>query len=397
MNVKLSVAVCAIQRFHMFDLSRQLTKLGHGVSIYTANPRFTLEQELRSITTCHPYWQIVARLKMRWLSSLKGTFWEDHSLGDFGRWLAKSVNPSSFDIIDLLSGPGVELGQLAHACERPWVCNRGSTHILTQKVLLAQEAQYHGMNPSNWSDVGLGRCLAEYDESDAIIVPSHFARQSFIDQGVPEEKVFVCPYGVDLGMFRREHKEDDTFRVIYVGAISLQKGVSYLLDAVRPLVTRRHVEVWFVGSITAETNAAIRGREHLFEYKGVVNRNLLSWYFSQASVLVHPSIQEGLALVQAQAMACGIPVIATTNTGAEDLFTSGVEGFIVPPRDSAAIRSKIEWMIDHPDEREEMGRKALERVKSIGGWDAYGTRAVEIYRTVIARYRGEANTTKHLC
>ena len=88
-----------------------------------------------------------------------------------------------------------------------------------------------------------------------------------------------------------------------------------------------------------------------------------------------PSIEEGLALVQGQAMACGLPVIATTNTGAEDLFTDGVEGFIVPIRDPEAIREKLLRLYHDPELREEMSRAALSRVQSMAGWDDYGVRA----------------------
>ncbi len=63
---------------------------------------------------------------------------------------------------------------------------------------------------------------------------------------------------------------------------------------------------------------------------------------SRSHVLVLPSVEEGMALVMAQAMACGCPVIATEATGAEDLFTDGVEGFIVPDRDAAALALRMQ-------------------------------------------------------
>ncbi|MDB5108516.1 MAG: hypothetical protein JWM69_1457, partial [Candidatus Binatus sp.] len=107
-------------------------------------------------------------------------------------------------------------------------------------------------------------------------------------------------------------------------------------------------------------------------------------HYSQASVLVVPSIQEGLALVQAQAMACGVPVIATENAGAADLFSDGVEGFIVPPRDPRAIREKLQTMIENPSMRDQMGEAALARVRAIGGWEDYGQRAVNFHRDAIA-------------
>jgi glycosyltransferase involved in cell wall biosynthesis len=112
--------------------------------------------------------------------------------------------------------------------------------------------------------------------------------------------------------------------------------------------------------------------------------------YSQGSVLVLPSIEEGLALVQAQAMACGLPVIATTNTGAENLFSDSVEGFIVPIRNPVAIRDKVEWMIGHPIERTDMGAAALRRVKSFGGWNRYGEQYLAMYREILARKRRAA-------
>jgi len=122
-----------------------------------------------------------------------------------------------------------------------------------------------------------------------------------------------------------------------------------------------------------------------------VARGDLHKHYSQASVLVLPSIQEGLALVQAQAMACGVPVIASENTGAADLFSDGVEGFIVPIRDARAIREKILALYENPAMREQMGEAALARVRKIGGWDDYGVRAADYYRQALETRLGGAN------
>ena len=85
-------------------------------------------------------------------------------------------------------------------------------------------------------------------------------------------------------------------------------------------------------------------------------------------------------------MACGLPVIVTTNTGAEDLFTHSVEGFIVPIRSPEVIREKIEWMMDNPALRDRMAAAALSRVKQLGGWDTYGDRVDSIYRELLSRH-----------
>ena len=89
-------------------------------------------------------------------------------------------------------------------------------------------------------------------------------------------------------------------------------------------------------------------------------------------LMVLPSVEEGLALVQGQAMACGCPVLATTATGAEDLFTDGVEGFIVADRDVAALTERMQQVADDPALRRKLSEASLERVKFLGGWDQYG-------------------------
>jgi glycosyltransferase involved in cell wall biosynthesis len=95
---------------------------------------------------------------------------------------------------------------------------------------------------------------------------------------------------------------------------------------------------------------------------------------SRSHVLALASVEEGLALVMGQAMACGCPVIATKATGAEDLFSDGVEGFIAADRDIDAITDRLQRLVDDPTLRAQMGAAALERVKNLGGWDEYGER-----------------------
>ena len=94
---------------------------------------------------------------------------------------------------------------------------------------------------------------------------------------------------------------------------------------------------------------------------------------SRSHVMVLPSIQEGFGMVQAQALACGCPVIATQNTGAQDLFNDNIEGFIVPIRNPSSIVEKLQFLADNTEIRELMSAKALAKVRNIGGWSSYGS------------------------
>jgi glycosyltransferase involved in cell wall biosynthesis len=118
-------------------------------------------------------------------------------------------------------------------------------------------------------------------------------------------------------------------------------------------------------------------------FTGPLPQVQLKHIMSRSHVMVLPSIEEGLATVQAQALACGCPVIGTTNSGAEDLFTDGKEGFIVPIRDPSAITERLQLLADDPERRAAMGEAALELVKRIGGWAQYGEQMADFMTRLV--------------
>jgi glycosyltransferase involved in cell wall biosynthesis len=105
---------------------------------------------------------------------------------------------------------------------------------------------------------------------------------------------------------------------------------------------------------------------------------------SRSHVMILPSVEEGLALVQAEAMACGCPVIGTDHTGATDLFEDGIEGFILPIRRADMIAQRLQQLAGDPSRRARMSAACLARVRRIGGWHDYGARAVATYQSLAA-------------
>ncbi len=192
----------------------------------------------------------------------------------------------------------------------------------------------------------------------------------------------MIPLGVDVKMFHPLPKEDKVFRVLYVGTMSLQKGLPYLLEATESVSTK-NIDTTLIGSYTKEIQQTFNHYDGKFHYLGVIPRIKLNWHYSQASIFVLASVQDGFGVVLAQAMACGIPIIATTNTGAKDLITDGVEGFIVPIRDPKAIREKILYLYENPDVREQMGQAALKKVQSLGGWDEHGRQTIQALKELV--------------
>ncbi len=122
---------------------------------------------------------------------------------------------------------------------------------------------------------------------------------------------------------------------------------------------------------------------------GAIPQAQLAGHMSAAHVLVLPSVEEGLALVMAEAMACGCAVLASKNTGAEDLFEDGEQGFIVEARDVEALTMRMQRLADEPALALEMGRKARARIEHIGGWSDYADAVLESFADARSAARRE--------
>lgn len=385
------VCVGSPGRFHTFNLTREVERRGHLHAVYTGYPRWKVDGVPREKVRSWPWLISTRALASKWGLRWFERPWNRLGTETFDNWMSRRLEPC--DVFHCLSSFGIRTHRMAK--ERYGaltICDRGSSHILYQDEILAEEYARWGIRYNPIDRQLVERELQEYDFCDLIFVPSSFAYRSFTEKGVPETKLVKIPYGVDLNLFRPLAKDDDIFRVIYVGAMSLQKGLPYLLDAIAGLILPKF-ELWLIGGLHPEVRPFLARYEGRYRYFGIVPRAGLHNYYSQASVFVIASVQEGLALVQAQAMACGLPVIATRNTGAEDLFTDGVEGFIVPIRDPETIREKVVYLYEHPEVREEMGRAALRRVASLGGWKSYADEVVAAYRAALTRIRAQDEAT----
>jgi glycosyltransferase involved in cell wall biosynthesis len=112
-------------------------------------------------------------------------------------------------------------------------------------------------------------------------------------------------------------------------------------------------------------------------FAGILKGAELEAAYASSSVFVLPTIEEGLALVQGEAMAAGLPLITTTHSGGEDLITDGREGFIVPPADSDALLAALQKLADSGDLCDAMAEAARAKAKLLGGWDVAAAKLVD--------------------
>lgn len=382
----MDVCLASAGRFHIFDLGHQLYRLGCLRRFYTGYPAWKVNGLPTTSIASFPW--IIGPMLLANRHGLEhrspvGARLNWVATETFDAWVQARLEPCQ--VFHFLSSCGARAQRVAR--ERygaVTVCDKGSTHVLHQDAVLVEEFARWGVRyRPPFGPRLVERELQEYEEADVILVPSSVVYQSFVERGIPPERLRKVPYGVNLTQFRPVRKEDDIFRVIYVGVLNLRKGIPYLLEALSSLPLSRF-ELWLIGMPYSDCRPFLRKYEGSYRHFGYLPRESLYWYYSQASVFVLASIEEGLATVLAQAMACGLPVVATDRAGAEDLFTNGVEGYIVPARDPDAIRDRVLHLYRQPELREEMSRAALRRVHDLRGWDTYGERVVETYRGAIA-------------
>lgn len=228
----------------------------------------------------------------------------------------------------------------------------------------------------------LARKERELELADRIIVPSSQVKQSLLEAGLAAERIAVVPFGAPSDRFQPQPKPDRTFRALFVGRVGPRKGVHYLLAAWQQL-RLPEAELWLVGvnefppGWLAPDLAGLR-------YIPSVPHATLPQYYRMASVFAFPSLLEGLALVLLEAMACGLPVIATAASGAADILDDGVEGWLIPRGDRAALEDRLRWCYEHPEELAAMGAAARRKAEQLN-WGLYRQRLLAAIAPVLAR------------
>jgi glycosyltransferase involved in cell wall biosynthesis len=229
------------------------------------------------------------------------------------------------------------------------------------------------------------RMEQEYELCDAIIVPSTTARRTFAEFGLAQKTHVVWP-GVDSDFFAPTSSlpPPPIFRACFVGRIELAKGTLYLLEAWKQLGLPG-AELVLVGSVQPDIRSILNryaGSNVIFT--GALSRRGVADRYRSASVFIHPSPNEGLGLVLLEAMACGVPVIATDRSGAEDCVTHGKDGFVIPARDVRELAEAISWCFRHRGELPAMGLAARHKVAQRFTLTHYEQRQLAFYRSLAA-------------
>ena len=367
---RLRIAIATTGRFHVLDLARELSLLGHDVVFYSFVPKYRAVRfglpagsHRGLLPFVAPYF-LVQRLFPR-----RGSEFADRNLlRSMDTLIASRLEPC--DVFIGMSGLCVESAREAKRKHGAVVfIERGSRHILSQKEIL-ESMPGRRRESSAVPAHAVERELEGYGIADMITVPSKHVERSFLERGFPAGKMFRNPYGVDLRMFHQTPAPPrDPPTILFVGSWSYRKGCDILVEAWRMLKDVRLVHVGAIG------DAPLPGDSNFLHFKPVPQWDL-NRYYGMAHVFVLASREEGLSLVQLQALACGLPVVCTDRTGGEDIremISDPTPVSVVPagqsPPLAEAIRSALQIVRDGSRNRDYLGDS-----REMLSWRNYGER-----------------------
>lgn len=394
----MKVTIVVGGRWHAFNLARELQQAGHLHRLITNYPvwfvkRWGIGAE-KIVSLPMTFWLVKAIYKLGGEGLMMKCQWHVHRW--FARRAARHLDGS--DIIHGWSQWSEPSLMWAKQRDIPAVLERSSAHILEQSRLLREEYSRLGLEWTATHPQIEEMELREYELCNQVAVPSLFVERSFVERGWNATDLVRNTLGVDLERFtppRHTPSPPDIsgLRVIYAGTLSVRKGIPDLIDGFKQ-ANLGGSTLTLVGGKTTELKTLIEQQGSQVKCIGHRPQTELVEHYRNAHCFAIASVEEGMAMVQMQALACGLPLICTTNTGGEDLLRMQCEapvtgpmgikcfpaGYVVPIRAPAAIA----WCLEELQGLWEKKREsALELAQRKLSWEAYGQRAIQMYTELL--------------
>ena len=262
----------------------------------------------------------------------------------FDRWVKKQLQPGDHVISSY--GYANECFKFAREHGGKTFLDAGNSHPENFRAILSEEHRRWNCPQPPVARHHHEHSLAMMADVDFVLSPSSYVTKSFLDRGFKPEQILKNVYPVDLSCFspaREPRPASRPLTLICTGSLSLRKGTPYLLEAFR-LVRKKIPDARLLLTDTVMDNVkpVLAANSDLpVEWSPSLPHPQLAERLRGADIFVLPSLEEGLVRVACEAMACGLPVILTPNTGANDFVRPGVNGEVVPIRDPQAIADAV--------------------------------------------------------
>lgn len=297
-------------------------------------------------------------------------------------WIAaREVRRGRCDFLHTWSGDG--LRSLAEARRRgipsvmdipTWHRNKGRVKPFVTRTEREAAALTGWAGWAHRLRVSRQEMLMEYELATLLLMPSRCSAQTFLDAGVPPERLHYAGRGVDVHRYR-PGTPPEKFRVIFTGALIRRKGVHLLLEAWRKLALK-DAELVLAGAVHPEIKNELGGfPEGSVRVAGFVGN--VAELLASGAVFAFPSECEGFAKATLEAAACGLPLIATRESG--DAIVDGETGRLIPANNVEALIEALREAAENRDRFAAMGRNARALVESRFTWEHFRARILRAY------------------
>jgi glycosyltransferase involved in cell wall biosynthesis len=255
-------------------------------------------------------------------------------------------------------------------------------HWATVRRLLAEEAERlpdwePTLESTREPESKLVRKETELHLADCITCPSEFVLRSIPKKVRAIKPCQVVPFGSPPSSKHLENaserRSQGPLKLLFVGSMSQRKGLADLFEAMNQLNTKA-ITLTVLGQPSMPMSFYLN-RYSQFKYIAPCSNEQVRSVMKEHDVLALPSIVEGRALVQQEALSCGLPLLVTPNAGGEDLVEDGRTGFLVPIRKPQALAEKIEWFGDRRTKLPEMRKLCREKARAYP-WTNYAQQII---------------------
>jgi glycosyltransferase involved in cell wall biosynthesis len=232
--------------------------------------------------------------------------------------------------------------------------------------------------------------VADCDDADVLLVNSHFVKDTFIQSGYPSNKIRVAYLGVRSDFFNIRKVQavkmcERKFKLLFTGGFGFRKGAEYIFNAIRILKEKTSIlfEMDIVGDYTGAIGIIEKYKEEKLPivFHGPIPQDDLKNFLSLSDIYLFPSLAEGCASSGMEALAAGLCVVATIESGLP--IEDGVNGCVIPAKDSMAIVEKLLYLMESPAEIDRLGDAASKLIRENYTWENYADNVKSVYEEML--------------